>query len=400
MSQRSPRIDYTELMNILSVPRPNGSKAERQTALALRDWLSRQRIAHHIHTFKLVPYYNEAIGLWIIVCGTLLALSSGLRWGWPTLVIAGVGLLSVFCAVSKIIPWPGRCQGENILIEFEPPAARQEIILSAHYDSKTELLDHVGRAFLAGKLKLGIALIVILALLGPVDPWLQIRVPILAKTIGGLGLGLSVLILIPVWGFGLNLILGRLITPSQGAIDNGTACAILLDLAHRLASNEISLQHTRVTIALFTGEEVGMQGSHAYVRSRDWPLPTVVINLELMAQDGDYVIWECQGDSLRLRPSPAWLNEAVAAAVLDTTGNPVRFVRLLVSDGFSFLSAGIPTTVLGTYHRQMAGGGLHRPADNLDRVVWERLPESVEILTLLLSRDDVGELPINQPFQL
>ena len=395
MSQRSTRVDYTELMNILSVPRPNGSKAERETALALRDWLTRQRIGHHTHTFNLHPYLNEGVGVWIIVFGTLLALSIVLRWGWPTLGITGVGLLgSVLYAVSNITTWPWARQGENILIEFEPLDAKQEIVLSAHYDSKTELLDHEGRAFFISRLKLGIALIVILGLLGPADQLLQTQAPTLANTIYGIGIGLSLVILTLAWGFGLNLTLGRFVTPSQGAIDNGTACAILLDLANRLARDEISLQHTKVTIALFTGEEVGMQGSRAYVRSRDWSFPTIVINLEIMAQDGDYVIWEYQGNTLRLIPSTSWLNEVVAAAVLDTTGNPVRFVRVLLSDGFFFLSAGIPTTVLGTYHSRMEGGGLHRPTDNLDRVVMQRLPEGVEILSLILSRYDVGELPI------
>jgi Peptidase family M28 len=395
MSQHSTRVDYTELMNILSIPRPNGSKAERATALALRDWLTRQGIAHHAHAFKLDPYLNEVIGVWIIIFGTLLVLSTTLRWGWPTLIIIGVGLLgSVFYAVSNIKPWPWVRQGENILIEFEPLDAKHEIVLSAHYDSKTELLDHEGRAFFTSKLKLGIALMVILGLLGPVDPLLQTQAPTLANIIHGIGIALSLGILTLTWGVGLNFTLGRLVTPSQGAIDNGTACTILLDLANRLARDEISLPHTKVTIALFTGEEVGMQGSQAYVRSRDWSLPTIVINLELMAQDDDYVIWKYQGNTLRLIPSTSWLNEAVAAAVLDTTESPVRFVRVLLSDGFSFLSAGIPTTVLGTYHSRMEGGGLHRPTDNLDRVVMQRLPEGVEILTLILSRYDVGELPI------
>ena len=194
------------------------------------------------------------------------------------------------------------------------------------------------------------------------------------------------------WAYGLNLILGRFVRQSQGAIDNGTACAILLGLANRLAKNDIPLLSTKVTIALFTGEEVGMQGSRAYVRSREWPHATAVINLEIMAQDGDYVIWEYQGNTMRLIPTTSWFNKAVATAILDITEQQVRFPKVLLSDGFSFLSAGIPTTVLGTYHRRMEGGGLHRPTDNLDRVVMSRLSEGVEVLTLLLRRYDAGEL--------
>jgi len=152
------------------------------------------------------------------------------------------------------------------------------------------------------------------------------------------------------------------------------------------------LARTRVTIALFGGEEVALQGSRAYVASRDWPLPTMAINLELMAQDGDYVIWEHESNTLRRIPTPPELNQAVAAVVADVTGDSPRFIRSLMSDGFSLLSAGIPTTVLGTYHSQMEGGGLHRPTDNLARVVTPRLDEGVEVLALLLEKYDAREL--------
>ena len=66
-------IDYTELMRILSVPRPNGSAAERETARALCDWLGRRGIRYHVHGFRLYPYFNEAIGLWIIRIGHIQA---------------------------------------------------------------------------------------------------------------------------------------------------------------------------------------------------------------------------------------------------------------------------------------------------------------------------------------
>lgn len=385
--------DYTELMGILSVPRPNGSKAERETVLALREWLAGHKITHRTHRFKLYPYSNEGFGVWLILFGTLLTLSIVLRWGWLSLVIAGVGLLGgVLHAVSNLAGWPWVRQGENVLIEFEPPQAKQEIVLSAHYDSKTELLDHEQRALFTDNLKYGLALVVLLGLLGLADQLLQPQAPNLANVIYWAGMGLSFVILIPCWAYGLNLVLGRFVAPSQGAIDNGAACAILLDLASRLTKDDISLQFTKVTIVLFAGEEVGMQGSRAYVRSREWPLATVVVNLEIMAQDGDYVIWEYQGNTLRCIPTTEWLNRAVANAVFGITEEPVRFVKVLLSDGFSFLSAGIPTTVLGTYHSIMGAGGLHRPTDNLDRVVMSRLPEAVEVLALLLNRYDAGEL--------
>ncbi len=389
-------IDYAELMRFLSVPRPNGSLAERETAHALGDWLTRREIPYRIHPFRLYPYFNEGIGLWVITSRTLLALSLALRWGWPSLLIAGLSLLGGILDVAFRIPfttWPGARQGENILIGFEPPSAEREIVLSAHYDSKTELLDHRGAAFFTRKLNLGIALTLLLGAMGLVDGWLLARGSDWAEIVYWTGIGLGLVMLFLAWGFGLNLTLGRLLQPSQGAIDNGAACAVLLDLADRLAMREITMQHTRVTIALFGGEEVGMQGSRAYVGSRDWPLPTVAINLEILGQDGDYVIWGREGNGLRRIPTTAELNQVLAGVVAETTGEFPRYIDALMSDGFSFLSAGIPTAVLGTYHSQMEGGGLHRPTDNLARVVIARLPESVEVLTEMLKGYEESQWP-------
>ena len=91
----------------------------------------------------------------------------------------------------------------------------------------------------------------------------------------GLGAVLTLPMLFLAFGLGLNLSTGRLLKPSQGAVDNGAACAILLGMADRRAFlanlqspipnfHNYPLPNTRVTIALFTGEEVQMQGSRAY----------------------------------------------------------------------------------------------------------------------------------------
>ena len=62
------------------------------------------------------------------------------------------------------------------------------------------------------------------------------------------------------------------------------------------------------------------------------------------------------------------------------SGSPARPVGPVNSDGYSFLRVGIPATTLGTYDKKLVDRGFHGPADNLDRVVMERLPEAVEIL--------------------
>jgi Zn-dependent M28 family amino/carboxypeptidase len=168
--------------------------------------------------------------------------------------------------------------------------------------------------------------------------------------------------------------------PSQGAVDNGAACAILLGLAQHIADGNIPLEGTRLTLALFGGEEVNMQGSRAYTLGRKWTLPSAALNLEIMAQDGEYVFWEQDGMSLKLFRTDLRLNLAISEAVEKVTGNPARPAGPINSDGYSFMRARVPVATLGTYDCELRESGLHLPSDNLSRVKMTKLVEGVEIL--------------------
>lgn len=374
-------VDYSALMAFLSVPRPNGSATERKTERALHNWLAQQGITHRMQTFRLYPFFFECIGVWLMLSRTLLAIAIWDRWGWWALPIALIGLLGGTLDTALHIPlvtWPGVGRGENILIEFEPPQPRQEIILSAHYDSKTELLDHHQRMFLLKCILPGLALTLLLGVWGPLDRWLMNSD--WGTPFFWIGVALTIPMLSLAFAMGLNLSLGRLLKPSQGAVDNGAACAILLGLAKALSEGQSLPPDTKVTLALFTGEEVNMQGSRAFVRNRDWTLPASVLNLEIMAQDGAYIYWEQEGTVFRLLSTSNAINEMFSDAVAQVTGCPAQPAGPVTSDGGSFVLAGIPATTVGTLDTQWGETGLHRPSDNLDRVVIDRLPQAVTIL--------------------
>jgi hypothetical protein len=135
---------------------------------------------------------------------------------------------------------------------------------------------------------------------------------------------------------------------------------------------------------LFTGEEVNMQGSWAYVKQRDWPLPVTVLNLEGWAQNGNYVYWEQDGSIFRLLPTADSVNRTLCVAIEEVTGEIAKPAGPVTSDGGSFVAAGIPATTTGMMDQHLGITGLHRPTDNLDRVVFERLPEGVDILEAFL----------------
>jgi hypothetical protein len=376
-------IDFAELMAILSRPRPNGSVALQEALKALQAWLEKNQIPYRLQPFRIYPYFFECIGLWLIVSRTLLAWSVWESQGWSTFLIATIGLIGGTADVAlhwPIVTWIGMRKGENILIEFKPENAEQEIVFSAHYDSKTELLDHRQRMFLLRNLPTGILLTILIGISGPLEAWLQINSLDSASAVHWVAVVLCGTLNILAWALGINLLTGRLLPPSQGAVDDGAACAILLGLAHRIVKGEVDLGKTRLTLALFCGEEVNMQGSRAYVRGREWPLPAQAVNLEVMAQDGDYVYWEQDGFALHLDPTSERVNQRVIQATTAVTGKPPRPAGPVISDGYSFLAAGIPTATIGTYDRRWIDKGFHHPSDNLGRVVMSRLDEGVEIL--------------------
>jgi hypothetical protein len=391
-------IDYQALIQIFSVPRPNGSKAERTTRQAVLSWLEHHHIPYRCETFRIFPYLFEGIGIWLLVSRTLLAVAIWCRWGWWTTWISLIGLLGGTLDEFLNLPmvsWIGAGRDENVLVEFSPPQPRREAVVCAHYDSKTELLDHRQRMILLKMIPAGLAISLLLGILGPLDAWVRHTQPGLEITIYWTSAALTIPLLILAWGMGLNLALGRLLHPSRGSVDDGAACTLLLSLADALFNrkNPFDLKSTRVTLALFTGEEVDRQGSRAYAHSRTWPIPAICLNLEAMAQDGDYVYWQQDGSLLHLSPTDATVNRLLCQAVNEVSGHLTIEAGPMLSDGASFLQIGIPTAVLGTYDRRFKDRGMHHPSDNPGRVDFRRLPEGVRILARFLQLYDQSDQP-------
>ncbi len=380
-------IDYSSLMQIFSQPRPSASAGERATLMALRSWLDQRGIRYQTQHFRLFPYSNELIGTWLLLAVLLLAATVVLRLPWPALTFVALGMALVIANVVfawPLVVWPISSTGENLLVTFEPEQYQRELVIATHYDSKTELFDHTIAGTFFGHLTRCIVLAIIILLLGFLD-----RMLFTPGSTGAIAIQVvSILLTLPVvWvvgAVGLNLIPGRWITPSEGAVDNGAACVILLGLAERLAQGNIAHAGTRITLAWFAGEEVSMQGSHAFLRSRSWPLPATAVNLELLGQDGPYVLWQSEGNVLTSAPTDAQLNTYMSTIVQRVTGQHAALVGGINSDGYAFIKAGIRTCVFGSYDKQYGGSGLHRPTDNRERIVPERLAESVAILEGLI----------------
>jgi hypothetical protein len=298
----------TALIAPLSTPRPNGSRALDQAVAEVRAWLEREGIPVQSQRFTLHPFFMELLGLWMALTSLLLPIAALGRWGWGGLALALLALAIPLLEVRFLQPTITgliRQPAENLVASFPAPRPDREAILCAHLDSKTELLDHVRRAALLRLTIPAMGLTLIAGALIAVERLLP------AGTGAAIIRWLAFLIALPATAYGLsmgaNLCGGRLIRrPSTGAVDNGAAAAVLMALARRLRHGDLHLDRTSITLLWTVGEEAQLQGALAYVRDReDWPLPVRVVNLEVLGQNGGYLLWEQDGDDQAAdRPCP------------------------------------------------------------------------------------------------
>ena len=294
-----------------------------------------------------------------------------------------VGLVMLFEASlgTPVVSGLIRRDAENIVVTITPEKPEQELILTAHYDSKTQPFDHQQRELIFQLIIPSVIAGALLALLW----WLLHRRGRQPARTFSLPLG-GLLALLPLYWLLLALTFGGgfMAKPSPGAVDNGTAVAVLMELSKEL--KETPLEKTAVTIVLFAAEELNAQGSQAYLRDhpRGEAIPAYNVNLELVAQEGDYVYWPEDGVFTNRYPTSAELNRILGEALSRVTGEeigPLEASFTTISDSGSFLAAGIPSTTLGNAGSPELGCSFfHSYLDNMERVVPERIDEMVQIL--------------------
>jgi hypothetical protein len=357
----------------------------------VQGWLEAEGVTVTSHEFVLRPYFMELLGLWLAVMGLLLPVAALGSWGWGGAVLAllavAVPLLEVrfLCpTVTALVQQTAR----NLEVCFPVPRPCREVILCAHVDSKTELLDHAQRKVL---LRLGLPAIGLALVAGAGMAAERLLAPGTAsQAVHWLAFLAALPVAVYGLGMGANLVGGRFSRqPSRGAVDNGTAVAVLLDLARRLHRGRLSLDHTAVTLLFTVGEEAQMQGALAYVRGRSaWLLPTCAINLEVVGQDGGYLLWEEDGTAMQRLPADANLNRALGRAVEAVSREPPVRAPTINSDAFAFLRQGIPAATLGSLDTKLGGRGFHSSLDAPGRVDPDRLVETTRVLGCLLAEMD------------
>lgn len=132
---------------------------------------------------------------------------------------------------------------------------------------------------------------------------------------------------------------------SHAMVDNGAGAIVIVRVAEALKDRP--LRH-RVRVILFDKEEVGLQGSKAYVAGRKAGEIAAAINLDI-AGFGDSVVYglgRTEGDGR--------LQEVLGAICAERRLACLELQKFPAGDDRSFIAAGIPTVSIGFLPRLQA----------------------------------------------
>lgn len=371
------------MLGRIAVPRPNHSPALDATADYIKKTLLGWDIPFFVQLFDLYPYTQFLVGLWSLLCAAILFGSVYL--GSPITATASLILLSAVMTLEFIrhVPLVSRLRkrrGENIIIRFIPEKPRRELMFSAHYDSKTDVWDHVQRErvyrWLPASLLLGLGVCGWLFMIHFRPTLSSFVTHIVALSAAGLVLLYFFFFFIAQGGY-IFIPRNR---QSRGAVDNAASVVSLLALARRLRQKTIRIGDSAVTILLTSGEEVFLQGARAYARERfktnpsGSTRPVSVVNLEAAGQGGNLCHWRRYGLFMKykrpdlnlvFRINKVW--ESISGTIMDECDR-------ITDDSLVYLSLEIPTVTIGNTGLPGAGlGGFHTTQDAVSRVDYTNI---------------------------
>jgi acetylornithine deacetylase/succinyl-diaminopimelate desuccinylase-like protein len=383
-------MSFEEIFDTLLVPRENGSPALAETASYLEKALRGCGANVSLQEFVCRPEVATAAG---IVC-LALALGFGLlmwkrRFGGALplalliplyLLVDSPGHLPLFSRIGSV-------PEHNIVATFPVAEPERIVILGAHYDTRTDLLGYYQQAPIRFLLV----------------PALVLAVGVASTAVWRRARGRPEhhvrywALLVPLYfsAFFLAKAGGMFVSArSPGALDDGAAVATLVKLAERLGAGEPALVHTEVQIVLFAGEEVGLQGSAAYLAeqfSEVPPHPVYFINGEVwgFGRELSYFVYD-RSVWRRYEASTPLVRTLDRACRRVTNQATLTFdVQPVTTDARTFLAAGIPAVTVTSHHL----GDSHiryvnTAADDRERVDREALEQTLSFLQAALAEID------------
>lgn len=377
-----PVSEWDELLRALAErPRENGSEELARTAAFLAEHLGRLGLDVERIAFLAHPYRLRCAGV-VALSGALLYawLLRSRRPGWALLTALALPalLLLELDFYVPVIGWPGAHQEQHVRAVLPARAPAQRLLFTAHYDTKTDLLDHVERAPVE---LLGVP--VSLLLIGGALASLRARRRARRSRLGGVAAAVAAIYGVAMFA---SLSGGAFVRArSPGALDDGAACALLIRLAERWKTSE-PLARTDVELVFLAAEEIGVEGSWHYARSRFHEparIPTTVLNLEFIGASPSFGVFGRESFALRsYEPDPRLVS------ILDEAHRKLRGEPLYVTwygagtDARSFLAHGVPAaTLFSDLPEHALPRHLHSVADDRSRVDEKSLDVALDYLT-------------------
>lgn len=382
--------DWDPLLSILaSGPRENGSPELDQAAASLAGWLTEAGLAVEWIPFDAPALELRLIGL-VVLAGGLgyWRLGRSRRYAAAAVLALAVAAL-VFAEIDRGVPglgWIGSGPSHHLRVRIPAEEAQRRVVLTAHYDAKTDLLDPVQRAPVE-RLALPVLATLLLGALagwgaGRCQPETQRRFLYsrLAGFAGWVAVAYGALVF-------AALSAGALLPDrSHGALDAGGACAVLAATAADLNASP-ALAHTEVEIVFLAAAEVAGRGPLQYVRER-FPdpidLPTRILDLESIGASPELAVLP--------GAEPGWLAD-LDAAHRGLRREPLARVELgETATARAFRDAGaVAATLVGLpvdspFHR-----GIHSADDRRERLDPAALESTREFLSTLLLQLDSRE---------
>ena len=348
-------MDLAEILAHLSVPRPNHSQALAETAAYIKTLLAGWGVPFVVQEFTLRPYMQLLLGATMLLLAILLFIFVLKRKPLAALIVALAMPLVLILEFELFIPVVTALVtkgGENIIVNFAVPNPARELVFAAHYDSKTDFWDHIQRS----KIYAFIPLAVIIGLAVAIFTFFTRRYAALRKkAVAAVTLVLAGAV-VAYWclvflGFG-----GYIFIPvdrqSFGSVDDGGSVTALLALSKDIHDGKVDTGNSNITIVLTSGEEVSLQGAHAYILERFGKgqkpaVPISMVNVELAGQNGPMVYWKKDGQFLIFYNADASLAEQLGAAWKDVAGTEMEQLPSITDDAQRFMAAGIPAITVG-----------------------------------------------------
>ncbi|MFA5400693.1 MAG: M20/M25/M40 family metallo-hydrolase [Dehalococcoidia bacterium] len=382
-------MDLADILAHLSVPRPNHSEALGETAAYIKALLSSWGVPFFVQEFTLHPYMQLLLGITVLLLAILLFIFVFKRKPLAALITALAIPLVLILEFELFVPVVTALVakgGENIIVNFTVPNPARELVFAAHYDSKTDFWDHIQRS----KIYAFIPLAVIIGLAVSIFTFFVKRYAALRKkavTVVALVLAAAVVV---YWGLIFLGFGGYIFIPpdrqSFGSVDDGGSVAALLALSKDIHDGNVDIGNSNITIILTSGEEVSLQGSHAYILERfgkgNKPaVPISLVNLELAGQNGTMVYWKKDGQFLIFYAADAGLADRLGAAWKEVAGTEMESRPAITDDAQRFMAAGIPAITVGNSGLPGLGeGSFHSTADNPERLNQDNLKLVIKAL--------------------